>query len=173
MNFLQKLSNWRERPKKALVVLVIALFVAVFLWGRTADAAEARLGIGFGYASNEGATYQELMLTSDDLRWYGAVTRIGGDTRNNYHYTRFTAGYRVNWRRETNFSPFMRLGAAYFDKEPTDYISDDLAFDMAIGVRLYDIVELEIDQHNSTGGRSDQNEGLDGFMLGLTFPFGK
>lgn len=170
-NLFQKLKE--AKPKQLLAILAIAIFLVFFLWGRVADAAEARLGLGMGYASNEGATYQELMLSSDDLRWYGAVTRIGGDTRNNYHYTRFTVGYRVNWRRETNFSPYMRLGAAYFDKEPTDYISDKLAFDLAIGVRLWGIVELEGDQHNSTGSRSDQNEGLDAVMLGVTLPFGK
>lgn len=157
--------------KKWLAIAAIATFLGFFLWGRAAEAAEARLGLGFGYASNLGATYQELMVTSAKRNWYGAVTRIGGDNRNNYHYTRFTVGYRVNWRRETNFSPFLRLGAAYFDKQPTDYISDDLAYDMAIGVRLWQIVDIEFDQHNSTSGRSDQNEGLDAFLLGVSLPF--
>lgn len=159
--------------KQSLTILAIIIFVGVFLWGRSADAAEARIGLGFGYASNIGATYQELMLISDDLRWYSAVTRIGGDNRHDYQYWRFTAGYRVNWRRETNFSPYMRLGAAYFSEEPTGYISDRLAFDMAIGMRLWNIVELELDQHNSTAGRSNRNQGLDAVMLSVVLPFGK
>lgn len=163
----------KAHPKEAVSVLMIVIFIAFFAWGRSADAAEARLGLGFGFSGIEGARYQEIMLTSDDLRWYGAATRIGNDDRHNYQYWRFTAGYRVNWRRDTQFSPFMRLGAAYFDEVPFDYISDHLAFDMAIGVRLWDIVELEFDQHNSTAGRSDQNEGLNAILLAFVLPFGK
>lgn len=157
--------------KKVLAILAVAIFVGFFVWGRTADAAEARLGLGIGYSSTEGARYQELMITSTDLRWYGAVTRIGGDNRHNYQYNRFTAGYRVNWRRETNFSPFMRMGVAYFSEEPTDYISDQWAFDMAVGVRLWNVVEIEFDQHNSTAGRTAQNEGLNAILVGITLPF--
>lgn len=151
--------------------IILGIFVALFLWGRAADAAEARAGIGFGYDSNQGAVYQELMVTRGDLRWYGSFTRIGGDDEHDYQYSRLAAGYRVNWRRDTRFSPYMRFGGAYFTEEPTDYISDRWAFDLAIGIRLWDIVELELDQHNSTGGRSEQNEGLDAIVLGITFPF--
>lgn len=162
----------KRKLKQYVLIGLILVFVGFFLWGRSAEAAEARIGVGFGYASNAGATYQELMVTSTNRNWYGAVARIGGDDRNNYHYTRFTVGYRVNWRDETRVSPYLRLGAAYFDNEPTDYVSDPLAFDMAIGVRLWNIVEIEFDQHNSTAGRSDQNEGLDAWLLGVTLPFG-
>lgn len=158
--------------KKHAAVAVIAIFVGFFLWGRAADSAELGIGLGFGYGSNVGARYQELMVTSDDRRWYGALTRIGADNEHNYQYWRTTAGYRVNWRRETNFSPYLRLGMAYFSSPPTDYISDSVAFDMAVGLRMWDIVELEIDQHNSTAGRSDENEGLDAVMLRVVLPFG-
>lgn len=172
-NWLDKLKDAKQRPKKALVVAAILIFLGFFLWGRVADAAEPEigLGIGFGYASNSGATYQEVMLRDAQRRWYGTVARIGGDTRNNYHYWRFTAGYQVNWRKQTNFSPYARIGVAYFDQAPTDYISDTLAYELAIGVRLWEVIELDLDTHNSTGGRSDQNEGLDGWMFRLVFPF--
>ena len=161
----------QQNKSKALVVLAIFIFIGFFAWGRSADAAELRLGVGAGYTKNMGARSQEIMLTWDDRHWYAAVTRIGGDTLHNYQFTRVTAGYRVNWRRGKRFSPFMRLGGAYFDDEPWDYISDQWAFDMAFGVRLWDVLELEIDQHNSTAGRSDQNSGMDTIMLGMVFPF--
>lgn len=141
------------------------------MWGRVADAAEARLGLGFGYNAQSGSRYQELMVTSDSLKWYGSLTRIGNDDRHNYQYWRACGGYRVNWRRETNFSPYIRLGACGFDDAPTDYISDTVAFDMALGFRLWDVAEIEVAQHNSTAGRSDQNEGLDALMISVVLPF--
>ena len=159
--------------KKHILLGVIVLFAGFFLWGSVVDASEVRLGVGAGVTKNAGSRSQELMITSEDLHWYAAATRVGGDDLHNYEFWRITAGYRVNWRRGTRFSPFMRLGAAYFDKEPYDYISDHWAFDMAIGVRLWDVVEFELDQHNSTAGRTDQNSGLDTVMLGFVFPFGK
>ena len=162
----------KPTTKQAYAIGLIALFIGFFLWGRVAEAAEARLGVGWAYQNTAGATYQELMVTSSDLRWYGAATRIGGDDRHNYEYWRVTAGYRVNWRSATNFNPYMRLGVAYFDEEPTDYISDQFAFDMAAGLRLYNLVELEI-EHNSTAGRSSQNEGLDAVTLSVVLPFGR
>lgn len=159
--------------KQIAAIVAIALFVGFFLWGRSAEAAEARLGIGFGITANKGATYQEMMVTTDDLRWYGAATRMGGDDRHDYQTWRITTGYRVNWREGHKIEPFMRLGVAYFTEQPTDYISDNWAFDMAVGIRLWDIVEVEFDQHNSTGGRSSQNEGLDAPMVSVVLPFGR
>ena len=157
----------KPTTKQAIAIGLIVTFIGFFLWGRAADAAEAGIGLGF---SKNGATHQQLTLTSTDLRWYGSATRIGGDRRHNYVYGRLGAGYRVNWRRDMRFSPYMKLGGVYFTEEPTDYISDRWAFDMNIGVRLYDIVELEY-QHNSTAGRSDQNEGLDTVVLQVVLPF--
>lgn len=159
--------------RKCLFILAIATFIGFFLWGRVADSAEVGIGLGFGYASNQGARYQELMLTSDERKWYVAVTKIGADDRHNYKYWRTTVGYRVNWRSATNFSPYMRLGMAYFNEKPEDYISSHVSFDMSVGIRLWNIVELEFDQHNSTAGRSDQNEGLDAVMLRVVLPFGR
>lgn len=43
--------------KKALAILAVAIFVGFFVWGRTADAAEARLGLGIGYSSIEYVLY--------------------------------------------------------------------------------------------------------------------
>lgn len=170
-NYLDKLKNFKENPKKALVVILIATFVGFYLWGLKADAAELGLGLGSGYASNAGATYQEIQIKDSDRNWYASVARIGGDTRNNYHYWRGCGGYQVNWRKNTNFSPYMRLGACYFDEAPTDYISDRLSYELALGFRAWDIVEIDIDTHNSTAGRSEQNEGLDGAMLRVIWRF--
>jgi len=167
--WLKKLNISRG---KALAILAIVIFFGFFLWGMKADAAEVRLGVGFGYASQAGARYEEIMLTSGDRHWYGAVTRIGGDDRHNYQYWRFTGGYRVNWRRGLKVSPYLRLGAAYFDDIPEDYISEHLAFDLAIGLRLWDVLEIELDQHNSTAGRSANNEGLDAATVSVVLPFG-
>lgn len=157
--------------KQKLAIGVIAGFIGLFLWGLKADASEVRLGVGIGFAANAEARYQEIMLTSTDRKWYGAYTRIGGDAEHNYHYNRFTVGRRVNWRRATNFSPYMRFGIAYFNEPPKDYISESLSYDMALGVRLYDVLEIEFDQHNSTAGRSDDNEGLDAYMISVVFSF--
>ena len=170
-NWIQKLKDARQRPKKLIAIGVIAVFVGFYLWGLKADAAEVGLGLGFGYASNDGATYQEIQIKDDNQNWYGSLARIGGDTRNNYHYWRACGGYQVNWRRGRVIEPYARLGACYFDEEPTDYISDELAYELAFGVRLWDIVEVDIDTHNSTAGRSDQNEGLDGAMLRVIWRF--
>lgn len=167
-DLVQKLRNI---PGKALAVLAIAIFVGFYLWGLKADAAELGLGLAKGYASNKGATYQEFMLRDDQRHWYGSLARIGGDDRNDYHYWRVCGGYQVNWRRGTSFSPYARLGACGFDEAPTDYISDQLAYELAFGVRLWDIVEIDIDQHNSTAGRSNQNEGLDAVMLRILWRF--
>ena len=153
--------------KQSIAIGAIIMFIGLFVWGRVADAAEAGIGLGF---SKNGATHQQVTLTTTDLRWYGSVTRIGGDRRHNYVYGRLGAGYRVNWRRETRFSPYLKLGAVYFTKEPTDYISDQWAFDMNVGMRMWNVVELEY-QHNSTAGRSSQNEGLDTLFLNVVLPF--
>lgn len=172
-NWIQKLANFKEHPKKALAVVAIVVFLGFFLWGVKADAAEVGLGLGFGYASNEGATYQEMMVRDSQRNWYFSAARIGGDTRNDYHYWRFCGGYQVNWRKNSNFAPYARLGACGFDQEPTDYVSDTVAYELAFGFRLYDLIEIDIDTHNSTAGRSNQNEGIDGAMLRVVLPFGK
>ena len=153
--------------KQSIAIGVIALFCAVFLWGRSAEAGEVTLGLGL--STNEART-QMVTVTTDRRDWYLSAARVGGDERHDYQFGRFAVGYRVNWRADKNFSPFMKLGAVYFTEEPTDYISDRWAYDMVIGTRFYDIVELEY-LHNSTAGRSSQNEGLDTVMLSVVLPF--
>lgn len=151
----------------------LLIVIGLFLCSGVANSAEARLGIGLGYNANVGARYQEVMLTSSDRHWYFALTNIGNDERYNYQYLRYTAGYRFNWGKETKFSPYLRLGVAYFDEEPFDYISDKTAFDVAIGFRLWNVIELEIMEHNSSAGRTEQNEGLDAISISVVMPFGK
>lgn len=168
------MKDWFKANKGKLgTYILITLFVILFVWGRTADATEIRLGVGLGITHQKGSRYHEAMLISTDKHWYAAATRIGGDHRHNYQYWRITAGYRVNWRQDKTISPFMRFGTAYFTEQPTDYISDSWAFDMAIGIRVWDVLEIEFDQHNSTGGRTNQNEGLDAVLIGITMPFGR
>lgn len=151
-----------------LKIGLIAAFFGFFVWGVTADAAEA--SIGLGYSPKHETRYQQVMVTTDSRNWYFSATRIGGDVRHDYQYGRLGVGYRVNWRRDARLSPYMRLGGVYFTEEPTDYISDQWAFDMVVGTRLWQIVELEW-QHNSTAGRSTQNEGLDAVSLSVVLPF--
>lgn len=151
--------------------VIVAIFVAVFLWGRSADAAELRLGLAAGTFNTQGAVTQDLMLTSTDLHWYANISRWGGDARGLDEVTRFSGGYRVNWRRDKFVSPFLRLGVAYFDQEPMPYVSDNWTFDMGAGLRFNNILELEA-QHNSTAGRSRWNTGLDNITLAVVLPFG-
>ena len=156
--------------KQLTSIGILLLFAGLFAWGLKAEAAEVTFGIGVGEFSNDGARSMNLRLSGDSRTWYAGVARVGGDDRNDYEYNRWTAGYRVNFRKETNFSPYMRFGAAYFSEEPTDYISDQLAFDLAIGVRFWQVFELERD-HQSTGGRTDQNEGIDSWNLNVVYRF--
>lgn len=150
--------------------VLVAIFIALFIWGRAAEAGEARIGLGVGTFNVQGAIYQDLLVTTDEQTWYAQVTRIGNDE----HFdvlTRYSAGYRVNWRDDKFAEPYLRLGMAHFDKEPTYRISDKWSFDMAVGIRFKDVVELEA-QHNSTAGRTNYNYGLDSIVLGVVLPFG-
>jgi hypothetical protein len=156
--------------KITYTMVLVAIFVALFLWGVKADAAELRIGLGYSIFNTDGTVTQDLMLTSTDRRWYAQATRIGRSTTFD-PLTRFSFGYRVNWRRNTNFSPYLRLGMAHFSAEPIGYISDLTAFDMGVGARLWDLVEVEV-QHNSTAGRTDQNEGINIVCLCVVLPFG-
>ena len=49
-------------------------------------------------------------------------------------------------------------------------ISERLTYDLRLGARWKDIVELEI-QHNSTAGRSERNTGFDVITLRAVFQF--
>lgn len=150
------------------IVLVLA-FLALFIWGRNAESAELGLGVGYGINHTAKAAVQEITISTDDYRWYGQVIRIGGDGVLDDNW-RYSAGYRLFWRRDENVKPFLRLGAAYFDHAPVQLVSDHLTFDMGLGLRWKDIIELEYN-HNSTAGRSDKNTGIDFVTLRVVFQF--
>jgi len=115
--------------KKKLIVIAILIFVALFIWGSYVEAAEVRIGLGKGQFNVDESITQDLMLTSTDRKWYAQITRIG-NAQHVGTVTRFSAGFRTNWRKATNFSPYLRLGMAAYDKEPRPYISDKWSFDM-------------------------------------------
>ena len=158
--------------KKGVIAkwIAIAIFIVLFSWGvvrQQADAAELRLGLAFAVTNDNDWIGQELMFVHKN--WYGSVIRLGND--NVLPDTvRLAAGYKVGWRDGRRISPFLRLGGAYFKDEPTDIISDRWAYDMALGLRLYSVLDLEY-SHNSTAGRSIQNSGNDMLLVGLTVGF--
>lgn len=155
---------------KVLKWTAIAIFCVLFAWGivrQQAEAADLRLGLGFGVSNDNGWIGQELMFTHK--HWYGAAMRLGGDDIL-ADTTRLTVGYRVEWRDERRLSPYLRFGAAYFLDQPTDIISDQWAYDMAMGVQLFGVADLEY-QHNSTAGRSLQNSGNDMLIASLKVRF--
>ena len=147
---------------KVLKWTVIAIFCALFAWGVTAQA-EGRLGLSTGVSNDNRWIGQELMLAHKN--WYGSAARLGGD-KLLPDTVRLAVGYRVRWRNERRFSPYLRLGGAYFMDEPTDIISDRWAYDMSIGFRLFNVIDTEY-QHNSTAGRSLQNSGNDMILVGV------
>ena len=168
---IETIEYFKRKPKKLFAILLIAAFVGFYLWGLKADAAELGLGLGKGYANNAGATYQEIMVRDAQRHWYASVARIGGDNEFNYKYWRGCGGYQVNWRKEKRFAPYARLGACYFDEAPVGLVSERLTYELAFGVRFWGIVELDLDTHNSTAGRSDKNAGLDAMMLRVLWRF--
>lgn len=152
----------------------VMVFTVLFTWGmivNRAEAAEVRLGIGFGATNDNGWVAQEIMLMGE--HWYGSVMFLNGDDVQPAT-KRWAAGYRVNWRRDMRVSPYMRLGAAYWEDIPIPLISEHVSFDMAVGIRFWQVAELEW-QHNSTGGRKDflggHNSGNDIPFLGVAFAF--
>ena len=158
------------KTRVVLKWVAIAIFVVLFSWGiynQSAKAGEVRLGLAMAFTNDDDWIGQEVMFMHKD--WYGSVMRVGGD--NVLPDTvRLAIGYRVEWREGKKVSPYMRMGGAYFMDEPTDIISDRWAYDMALGVRLYGVTDLEY-QHNSTAGRSLQNSGNDMPMIGLVVKF--
>lgn len=152
--------------KKTAKWIVIGIFIALMAWGiyrQQADAAELRLGLGRGVSNGNEWVGQELAIAH--RHWYGSVSRLGGDDLLP-DTVRLAAGYRADWRTEQRLAPYLRLGGAYFTEEPTDLISDRWAYDMALGLRIFGVLDLEY-QHNSTAGRSLQNSGNDMLLLGL------
>jgi hypothetical protein len=147
----------------------VAIFIVLFIWGmQDSYGAEVRLGLGKGMTNGNDWITQEFMLVGK-RKWYLSAMLTGNDDQQPDTW-RYAVGYRVNWRDHTRASPFMRLGAAYWQDKPVPLISDHVSYDMAVGVRVLHVVELEW-QHNSTSGRSDQNKGNDLFTLAMVFTF--
>ena len=158
---------------KHLRWFLIGAFIVAFGFGiKNAQADDFRIAFGAGFNHSEKALTSEVMYTFDN-HVYLAATRIGGDlvlNPNHNQIMKLAGGYRVRWRDELKVSPYMRMGIAYFDHKPYLVMNDNVAFDMALGVRLWDIAELEL-LHNSTAGRSTRNWGLDYVNFGLVIPF--
>lgn len=156
--------------------IAVLIFVVVFLWGRCAEAGEVGVGLGFGLPTtrSEGLVTQEIMLKTDDYRWYMSYARVGANKNDYLHLRqndRWTAGYQLVFRRGKDVEPYMMLGVAYYEEPPLNLISERLTYDMRIGVRLYDVVEIDIDGHSSTASRADINTGLDVISLRAVFQF--
>ncbi len=149
-----------------LVFWLIAVFVAVFVWGLNmpANAQEIRPGMGVGATNGNDYTSGELLLS--DGRFY--ISAAVMDASDQPEVKRYTFGRTVKWRHGKKIQPYLRFGVAYWSEAPEPFISDHLTFDMNAGVRLFRYLELEI-QHNSTGGRSERNKGSDLILLGLVF----
>lgn len=161
------------RWNKVVVIGLIVLFTTVFFMGRKAESAEVGIGLNFGTFHSLGGRTQEINITSDDYRWFASYTRVGGVDAEDLHFesrNRYVAGYRVFWRRDENWKPYMMFGTAYWDEPPCRVISERLTYDMRIGVRYRDIVEFEIG-HNSTAGRARYNYGFDTVGLRAVFQF--
>lgn len=147
----------------------ILLFLVLFVWGlaRDANAGELRIGLGIGASHDNHWKQQSIMLSDRD--WYLDVSRLGGDDLLPDTW-RYAFGYRVDWREHARVAPYLRMGVAYFEKEPYPLISEQLTYDMAAGVRLWKVLDVEWG-HNSTAGRSRRNWGNDIFSLNLVFGF--
>jgi len=167
------IKDW-IRLNHGYTTVAVVIFIVVFLWGyfNEVEAAEyeGRLGLGTQATDREDrgkAITQDFMFTID-RDWYMEATRFGNGTVIPETW-RFSAGRRVDWREETYFAPFVRLGAAYW-LEPSVLVSENWTFDMAVGFRAWNIVEIEY-QHNSTAGRSGKNTGVDIVGLYVVFDF--
>ena len=166
----------KPSKKEILLVAVLSALVLVFIWGRDAESAEVALGISTGLPTthSDGIRAQEIQIRTNDYRWYLSYTRIGANANERLQLRqndRWAAGYTVTFRRDKVWKPFISIGAAYFKQPPMDLISERLTYDLRLGIRFKDIVELELDNHNSTASRSDKNTGLDLIGIRLVFQF--
>ena len=153
---------------KTSIALVIA-FIVLFVWGRSAESAELGIGVGTGHGHTNDTVTQGLTIISDDLRWYAQVTRFGSEGYLDTN-VRWSGGYRLFCRRDEDFKPFMRFGVALFDHDPMPLISDNVTYDLGVGLRWRDVIEFEYN-HNSTAGRSERNTGVDLWVLRLVMQF--
>lgn len=157
MTYNKKVAKWA----------IIAIFVGLFAWGVKVEAAEAGVGLSHAVTHNSKWIGQHIFVSNRD--WYLEVARFGNEPRLPDTW-RLTTGARVDWRELRKFSPYLKLGVAYYKDEPTWIVSDNLTFDMGIGVRLWGVLDLEYN-HNSTGGRSAYNKGGDQGVLYLVRQF--
>ncbi len=148
------------------VFWLIAVFVALFVWGLNmpANAQEIRPGMAVGVTNGNEYTSGELLLTDGRFYVSAAIMDAGGQPETK----RYTLGRTVKWRHGKTVQPYLRFGVAYWSTSPEPFISDNLTFDMNAGVRLFRYLEIEL-QHNSTGGRSSRNKGNDLLFVGLVF----
>lgn len=166
------MRKWAVRIAIALLVLVTAFGVY-----NEAYAQEVKLGLGYGVSHTEGWIMQEVVISDRD--WYGSIARLGGDDSGSCMVQlcealpttwRVAAGYRADFREGLNLSPYTRMGIAYFKDAPNMVVSEHLTFDLAVGVRLYKVVDLEL-QHQSTAGRAYRNWGTNLITLSLVLPW--
>ena len=156
--------NWR----KPTFWLILG-FIGLASWGamRDANAADLRIGAGFGWENAQDAVSMDLMLTIDEDFYLSAAKMAGGRVGDDVW--RYAAGFRFDWREGKRIQPFLRLGGAYWDGI-TGLVGDQHTFDLALGLRFGGALELEL-QHNSTAGRSVPNTGVDLIVLGLVKEF--
>lgn len=162
---IAKLSQWFKRYTGILVVLFIALAIWA-VYSSKAEAAEIGLGLGAGATNDNGWIAQEITVRHG--HWYGSILRTGDDDALPDTW-RFAAGWRYDWRADKRVSPFIGFGAAWWADDITPLISDRLSYDMRLGLRFWDVVDLGW-QHASTAGRARFNDGSDLVVLRLVFP---
>lgn len=152
-------------------VWAVIVFIIVFTWGyalqNKAEAGELQIGLGHGATNNNDWIAMNIAIYHN--HWYVSAARFGGEDRAFLpDVSRYALGYRVDWRDGKRVEPFMRFGVAYWTEEPRNLISDRWSYDMSVGLRFWQVLELEW-QHNSTAGRSDFNKGNDVVVLGWVF----
>lgn len=165
--------------KKPTAWAVIA-FVALMTWGLSAEAREvpkhqATLGVAFGFINTSGLVTQRIGYVHND-KWYTGVEKFGGDEyRESWA---FHAGRQVVFRRGKQIEPIFKLGVSAFDRPLTEKngyqpVAGDIMFQLAITVRFRGILGVNVDDHNSTAGRTDPNKGIDRAGVDYYWRFGK
>ena len=152
----------------------VVLFVIAITWGLLAEAAtppkhQMTLGLAYGIVNTQDMVTQRIGYVRND-KWYVRAERFGGDGYQESWAGSF--GRQVVFRKGKTFEPIMTLGVSFFDRPLTQSngyqpVADDITFQLGITVRFKGLVGLNIDDHNSTAGRSDPNKGID--RAGLDF----
>lgn len=146
-------------------------FVVLFIWGilRQANAAEldALIGVASGSTHNSQLMIEEVFLEFDH-KWDVGVFHMSGDPRITSTYGA-VAAYRVRWREDKRFEPWASFGAAYFDRAPEAFVSENLSYQLAVGFRMFKVLDLGW-VHYSTAGRARTNWGVDYVSLRVVLP---